>query len=196
MKPFTKLLFLFVFVCASTLLKAQNQSSGTNPDDPMMKAWMAYATPGEPQQMLAKSAGEWKATVIQYMDPSKPPVRSEAAVHNEMILGGRYLTTKFTGNMMGMPFEGMGTVGYDNGTKMYYSTWVDNMGTGIGYMKGTKSADGKSIEFRGSGYDPAQGKEAMMREVQTFVDDNHHKVEFYQMMGGKEVKVMEIEMMR
>jgi len=37
---------------------------------------------------------------------------------------------------MGMPFEGMGLDGYDNASKEYISIWIDNMGTGIMYMKG------------------------------------------------------------
>jgi hypothetical protein len=199
MKSPITILFLFcltISVSAQQPNQSNNQKNMTPADNPQMKAWMAYMTPGMPQQMMAKSAGEWKAEVMQFQDPSQPPMRSTAAVHNEMILGGRYLSTKYNGNMMGMPFEGMGTMAYDNGTKMYYSTWVDNMGTGISYMKGTMSADGKSLELKGSSYDPTQGKEVMMRQVTTFIDDNHQKMEFYSMMNGKEVKMMEMNLSR
>jgi hypothetical protein len=53
-----------------------------------------------------------------------------ATCTNTMILGGRYQQSMIKGNMMGMPFEGMGLLGYDNAQKLFYSTWVDNMGTG------------------------------------------------------------------
>src|SRR4029079_1912155 len=114
----------------------------------------------------------------------------------EMIMGGRYLTTHYNGNMMGMPFEGLGTIGFDNGTKMYNSTWIDNMGTGILTMQGTASADGKSIEFRGGGYDPMQGKMVPMRQVNTFMDDTHQKIEIYQTANGKETKMIDITLSR
>src|SRR2546426_65654 len=114
-----------------------------------MQAWMDYSTPGQAQKMMAQSAGDWKAEVTEYMDPTQPPMKSTATVHNEMIMGGRYLTTHYTGNMMGMPFDGMGTIGFNNGTQKYCSTWIDNMGTGIGYMEGMISADGKTLEYKG-----------------------------------------------
>jgi hypothetical protein len=186
----SKLLLSAICCLVAFTLKAQNQ------DDPKMKAWMAYMTPGEAQQMMAKSVGDWKAETTWWMDPSQPPQKSTGMSHNEMIMGGRYLTTKFTGTMMGQPFEGLGTMAYDNGMKKYISTWVDNMGTGIGYMEGMKSADGKKIEFKGKSWDPTQGKEVMMREVMTFNSDNDHMIEMYGEMKGKEMKMMEIHLTR
>jgi len=205
--PILTLLFLSLILGAnaqkSNDQKSAPQATGANAQSDMsaqqqaaMKAWIDYMTPGTQQQMLAKGAGDWNAEVTQWMDPSQPPVKTQGKVHNEMILGGRYLSTHYTGNMMGQPFEGIGTLAYDNGMKMYYSTWVDNMGTGISYMQGTPGTDGKSIEFKGSEYDPALGKPSLMREVQTFVDDNHQKMEFYQVMNGKEVKMMEMNLSR
>jgi len=181
-----------------TIAKAQDPNSKAQ--DPKqqaaMKAWADYSTPGTPQKMMGQSAGDWKADVTQYMDPSQPPMKSQASVHNEMTMGGRYLTTHYTGNMMGMPFDGLGTVGYDNGTKKYVTTWIDNMGTGISYMEGTMSGDGKSVEYKGMGYDPMQKKEVAMREVIHFNGDNDQTMEFFKDMSGKEVKVMDIHMTR
>lgn len=189
----TKTLFSAILLMAAAIqLHAQQPDA----DNPAMKAWMAYATPGPQQQMMAKSAGDWKAEVTQWMDPNQQPMKSQATVHNEMILGGRYLTTHYNSSMNGMPFEGMGTVAYDNGTKMYSSSWVDNMGTGMMYMKGMPAADGKSIEFKGTVFDPMIGKETTMRQVNSFIDDNHQKIEFYESMNGKDMKVMEINLSR
>jgi len=161
----------------------------------MDKAWTAYMTPGDAHKMLAKSAGDWKAEVTQYWDPTNP-TKSEAKVHNEMILGGRYMSTHWTGTMMGEPFEGSGTIAYDNGKKVYESTWIDNMGTGISYMEGTVSADGKTVEYKGKMYDIMQKKEVNMREVVHFNSDNDQTMEFYQDMMGKEMKVMDMHMTR
>jgi len=190
MKNFHNILCLGLFCFISIISRAQN------PNDQDMKKWMAYMTPGDAQKMMAKSAGDWKADVTTTMDPAQPPVKSQAAVHNEMTMGGRYLTTHYTGNMMGMPFEGMGTMAYDNGKKKYMSTWIDNMGTGIMYMEGVQSADGKSIEFKGKVYDPMQGKDVMMRQVMTFNSDNDQTLEMYTDMNGKEMKTLSIHMTR
>jgi hypothetical protein len=70
------------------------------------------------------------------------------------------------------------------------------MGTGIIYMEGLPSADGKSIEFKGKGYDPMQGKEVMMRQVLTFNSDNEQTLEAYTDINGKEMKTMTIHLTR
>ena len=46
--------------------------------------------------------------------------------------------------MMGMPFQGMSTMAYDNGKKTFMSTWIDNMGTGILETEGTYDAGTKT----------------------------------------------------
>jgi hypothetical protein len=183
------------FIClAAICLIATNAKSQDAKQQEMMKAWMDYSTPGQAHKMMAQSSGDWKAEVTQYMDPSQPPMKSTAAVHNEMIMGGRYLSTHYTGNTMGMPFDGLGTIGFDNGTKKYVSTWIDNMGTGVIYMEGVISADGKTLEFKGQGYDPSQQKVVSQRQVIHFNSDNDQTMEFYKDMNGKEVKVMEIHL--
>jgi hypothetical protein len=191
MRKLHNIICLAVICFIATNVKAQDPKK-----DAAMQAWIEYSTPGQAQKMMAQSAGDWKAEVTQYMDPTQAPTKSQAAVHNEMIMGGRYLTTRYTGNMMGMPFEGLGTMAFDNGTKKFISTWIDNMGTGITYMEGMMSADGKTLEIKGMGYDPMQKMQVAMRQVLHFNGDNDQTMEFYQMMNGKEVKVMDIHMTR
>jgi hypothetical protein len=176
-------------VCTSLSSSAQSNS-----DD--MKAMMAYATPGDIHKMLAKSTGNWTATVTMWMQPGAQPVSSSAACTSEMILGGRYLQSKNSGNFMGQPFEGIGLTGYDNAKKMFVSSWVDNMGTGIMTMNGTWDEAGKSINYTGSMVDPMSGKDIPVREVWKFSDDNTQVMEMYSITGGKEFKNMEIKYTR
>jgi len=161
-----------------------------------MKAMMAAATPGDNQKMLAKSVGTWTGTVTMWMQPGAPPTTSTAQTTNEMILGGRYLKSTNTGNMMGMPFEGIGITGYDNVRKQFVNSWVDNMGTGIMTMAGKWDDATKSITYTGSMADPMTGKDTPFREVWKFTDDNHQVMEMYYPMNGKEVKSMEIKFAR
>ena len=62
---------------------------------------------------------------------------------------GRYLLCEVQGDMAGMPFQGMGCLGYDNTLKKYVAAWIDNMGTGIMRSEGTSSDGGKTITFAG-----------------------------------------------
>jgi hypothetical protein len=159
-----------------------------------MKAWMDYMTPGDPHKMLAASAGKWKTETTMWMEPGAPPMNSTGEATNSMILGGRYQRSVHKSSMMGQPFEGEALTGYDNAKKLYVSTWVDNMGTGIMQMEGTWDEATKSTNMKGSAKDPITGKETGMREVFRVVDDTHREMEMYSTVDGKESKVMEMKM--
>ncbi|HTI94270.1 MAG TPA: DUF1579 domain-containing protein [Puia sp.] len=164
--------------------------------DADMKAMMAYSTPGEIHQMLAKTVGSWKGDITMWMQPGAAPVKSVGESTNEMILGGRYLQTKNTGNFMGAPFEGIGYLGYDNAKKLFVTSWIDNMGTGMMYLTGTWDAASKTINFTGTMVDPTAGGDVKVREVFKLIDDNTQLMEMYSYTNGKEFKNMEIKYSR
>lgn len=163
-----------------------------------MKAWMDYATPGEPHKAMAKGAGNWEGETTMWMAPGAPPVTSKSSCTSKMAMGGRYDVTTFSGSFMGQPFEGMSIMGYDNSKKAYVSTWIDNMGTGMMRMEGQPDASGKTITMTGKMTDPATGKECDVKEINTFVDDDHHTMEMYgpDPATGKQYKNMEIKFTR
>lgn len=165
-------------------------------DDAMMKAWQAYMTPGDVHKMIAKSDGTWNSDVTVWMTPGAPPEKSKSVCENKMILGGRYQESTHKGTMMGMPFEGMNLLGYDNAKKIFTSTWIDNMGTGTMVMEGTWDPATKTINFKGKSVDPTTGKDMDIREVFTLVDDNNQVMEMYCTNDGKEMKTMEIKFSR
>ena len=157
----------------------------------MNKAWAAYMTPGESHQMLAKADGKWDAEISFYYNPDSPSV-NKAVCESKMILGGRYQQSSYTGDIDGMPFEGMNTLAYDNARKIFISTWVDNMGTGIMYMEGTYDAATTTMNFKGKATDVASGKDIAVREVFKIVDDKTHTMEMFETKEGKEMKTMSI----
>lgn len=159
---------------------------------PEMEAMMKAMSPGEPHKHLARYAGDWTFTNKVWMDPSQPPTESSGTMHGETILGGRYVQATWKGNMMGMPFEGRGTHGYDNLSKQYVSTWIDNMATGIMYSTGTCDAAGKRCEDKGDMMDPMTGQKSYMRTVTTWTSDRSFMMEMsWPGPDGKEVKGME-----
>lgn len=162
-----------------------------------MQAWMEYSTPGDIHKMLATSDGDWTGEVTVWMAPDAPPTTSTANSSNKMILGGRYQESTISGNMMGMPFEGVGVTGYDNAKKKFVSTWIDNMGTGIMNMEGTWDEGTKTVNFTGQQIDPLTGKMCDIRETYTIVDANNQVMEmFVTKPGEKEMKTMEIKLVR
>ena len=192
--PFnSKILFMkkinLLFILLAGILNTAHLSAQSQED---MKAFMNYMTPGPIQQMMAKSVGAWTGTVTMWMQPGAPPTTSTMETNNEMILGGRYLQGLNKGSMMGMPFEGIGITGYDNAKKVFVSSWVDNMGTGIIYMEGNWDENAKTINMSGKSTDPITGKDIPTREVWKFVDDTHQVLEMYFTEKGQEFKGMEL----
>ncbi len=166
-------------------------------DDASMKAWQNFMTPGEMHKMLAKSNGTWNGEVTMWMTPGAAPTKSKCVAENKMIYNGLYQQSTNKGEMMGMPFEGMSIVGYDNAKKMFVSSWIDNMGSGIMYMEGTWDAKGMMMNFKGTCTDPMTSKSMAVRETFKMVDDNTQMMEMF-MPGpdGKEFKTMEIKFTR
>ena len=162
-----------------------------------MKAWTAYMTPGEIHKMIARTDGEWSTDISLWMDPKAAPVNSKGSCSNKMILGGRYQESMYKGDFMGMPMEGISILAYDNATKVFQSTWIDNMGTGIMEMSGTWDPATKTINFTGTQVDPSAGKNMKVRETFKFVTDNSQLMEmFITPEGGPEFKSMEIKFTR
>lgn len=181
---------LAVFILTASLrLAAQS--------DDNMKAWMTYMTPSDMHKELAKSVGTWNGESSMWMAPGTEPMKSTVKSVYKMILGGRYLSGTATGNINGMPFEGMSTIGYDNAKKVFEESWVDNMGTGILKMEGPYDESTKTVTMRGKETDPMTGKQVDVRQTYTFVDDNTQLLQMFATgPDGKEMKTMEIKFTR
>lgn len=163
----------------------------------MAQAWQAYMTPGDMHKMLADEEGKWNCDMTFWMGPDAPAEKQTAGCEVEMILGGRYQKSTYSGDMMGMPFEGVSTVAYDNTTNEFTSTWIDNMGTGMMVLKGTYNGNTRTTTLTGSAVDPMTKQEKKIREIYEIVDDNTRKMQMFETpKGGSEYKSMELVMTR
>jgi Protein of unknown function (DUF1579) len=178
---------------------AQNQKvDGTPPGEAEMMAAMAKAAaPGENHKHIGRMAGDWEYTSKMWMAPGQPPEESKGTMHGEMVMGGRYIQHHWKGSFSGMPFEGLGTEGYDNMTKKFVSSWIDNMGTGIMMSTGSCDAAGKVCTMTGDMLDPMSGQTVTTKGVITWIDNDHFKNEmFMKDPSGNEMKMMEINATR
>lgn len=167
-------------------------NKGMPGQDEMMKAWMEYATPSEMHKWMEEMNGTWEGTVLTWMDPSALPSKAKATNIQTSVLGGRYVVGNFTSDMMGQPFEGMSTMGYDNGRKVFVSTWIDNMGTGMVKMEGKFNAETKTLYLSGKQTDPISHKETDIREEMRMIDGDNYQMTMYGAgLDGKEMKFME-----
>lgn len=160
------------------------------------KNWEMYMTPSAVHQMMAKWDGNWEANTTFYT-PGKPDMTAKSSVMNKMILDGRYQETVFTGELMGMPFNGKSTTAYDNHKKKFITTWVDNMGSGMMIMEGPWDEATKTMNLKGKAMDAETGQESDARETFKIIDDNNQEMEmFLTLPDGKEFKMMNIKFTR
>jgi hypothetical protein len=151
---------------------------------------------------LTEKAGVWEGKVKMWMDPSMPPTESNCTTTISVMMDGRFTRGETKGKMdMGMgepmPFEGFGLYGYNNTTKKYESTWVDNLGTMMMSLTGELSADKKVMTWNGKFTDPMSGQPTWMREVETTNSADSMTLEMYGPgMDGKDMKMMEIQYTR
>jgi Protein of unknown function (DUF1579) len=144
--------------------------------------------PGPEHDLLKKDVGVWDASV-ELTGPDGQMTTSKGTETVSMI--GFWQVAQFKGQMMGQPFEGLGTVTYDPTKKKYVGTWIDSMTPG--YSTVESEYDGKSMSGTMEGPDMS-GKIVKMREMAEWKDDNTRVFTMYgpKSAEGKEAVTMRI----
>ena len=165
-----------------------------------MQACIEAGTPGEMHKFLAESAGEWRGVNKMWMAPDTEAMTSESSAVITPIMDGRFVKMEMKGEMPGGmgPFNGFAIYGYDNVSKKFVASWIDNMGTGIMQGTGERSSDGTTLTWNYTYNCPITKKEVTMREVETITGPNSRRIEGYNTdpKSGKEYKMMSIELTR
>lgn len=208
-----KTALLFVVVAMIGCNNASNEASTTPPADTtataapkeetppppamdsaaMMKKWQECMTPGEMHKWMASMNGKWTTEGKFWMDEKAPPTESKGTCENKMVLNGLYQESVHKSMMMGMPFEGHGTLAYDNHRKVFISTWIDNMGSSIMVLEGAFDDASKTLTLTGAWDDPIKGK-MDIKQTCKVIDDKTQMMEMWGIQGGKEMKWMEMKL--
>lgn len=158
------------------------------------EAMMAAMMPGSQHEMLSSMAGTWSISMKFWMDPNAEPQTATGTAVRSMIFDGRVLEERVSSEVMGMPFEGLGHTGYDNVTGQWWSTWMDNMGTGVILMNGTADAATHTVTWEGEMSDPMAGGKTPMKMVIKHEGPDKELAEFYGPSPGGEGMIRTMEM--
>ena len=144
--------------------------------------------------MLQKLVGDWTAQARMHTEPGADPVEARAAVHNEMILGGRALRTDYKGDYLGQAFIGFGIDGYDMDKGHHFSIWMDNTTTGATYDSGDCDHDGTDVvTLHGEFKDPETGEQVERTTILTLRSTSRYTYEEWQTRGeGEPTLAMQI----
>lgn len=180
-----------IIAAAACLLLTSLTLTVSAQEDPM-KAWQDYMTPGAMHKWLATHVGTWEAEVTMWMDPAAPPTKSKATDVVTMSMNGLFQVGHMSSTMMGMPFQGQSTLGYDNAKKKFVLSWIDGFSSGMIFMTGDYDAATKTMSLSGVQTDPMTGKDSPIRQVNVFHDENSYTSSMYGAgPDGKEMKFME-----
>jgi hypothetical protein len=171
--------------------------------------------------VLMPLTGTWDFVESFWTDPKAEPEHANGFVTNDMVMGGRYLSSKAVGSIgIGreqIPFEGQELIGFDNAKKSLFFVAVDTLTTGMtigsgkfeekesaptktaGIKTGDSKTDGKERIIRETGRftHPLTGVEQGFRSELTFVDADHYKRTVFTVHGsGRESKLSEIDYTR
>jgi hypothetical protein len=184
---------LLVLGTLTAALAQEHKMDSMSPEQKAaMDAMMKAMTPGDAHKQLQPFVGDFDAKITMWSNPAAPPTVTTGTSQNKWVLGDRYIEQHFTSSMMGMPFYGIGYMGYDNVKKSYWGSWIDNFSTGLMTSTGAMT-DSKSWKFAESMSDPVSGKSVTGESRFTVVDADHHAMEMWGPgPDGKMFKMMEI----
>jgi len=177
---------------------AEYKGSGSEMgEEVMMAKWQEYSTPSEDHAILNALVGSWSYTMKHWMSADAPAEESMGSSESAWIMGGRFVEEKVSGTSMGQPFNGTSIMGYNNGTNLYSSYWLDNMSTGSMFTEGSYDAQTKMISSSGEFFCPLRDGVTKYRSVLTMTDENSHSYEMYMTeTDGVEFLAMKIEYTR
>jgi len=122
---------------------------------------------------LQQFVGEWDVTSEAVMEPGQPPIKCTGTMSSRM-LGGFWVVSEMTNEMMGTKMTAIQTIGYDPLEKKYLGTFIDSMQGHMWKYLGTVDPTGKilTLEAEGPNFMQAE-KMSKYQDVYEFKSKDH-----------------------
>ncbi len=183
----------FAAVCVSLAIVlfvsgglAQSAEPGTNEDSPPRDhAW------------LMQLVGEWESEWTMYIQPGQPPMEAPGT-DSVRALGNHWVIAEAKATMMGTPFSGRMSLGYDASKGHFHGTWIDSFGGTMWVYKGAlnEAGDALTLETEGPSLE-VPGETARYREVIRITGENSRTFKSsYESKDGTWVTLVEVAYQR
>ncbi|HEY9745251.1 MAG TPA: DUF1579 domain-containing protein [Oculatellaceae cyanobacterium] len=134
-----------------------------------------FPKPNAQHAWLQQFVGEWDSDV-ELMEPgSNTPIKKKGS-ESVRAVGGFWIISESKGDMMGTPFTGVQTLGYDTVKQKYVGTWVDSMTDYMWQYEGSVDPTGKILTLDSEGCCPMKPGETIKAKDVIEVQDKNHKV--------------------
>lgn len=158
-------------------MNAQNQ-------DP----WVEYMTPSSIHELLNQYSGSFNMEITMTMGDGNAPSVFTVNSEHSMLLGGRFLEMKQQGSLMGMDYQSILTLGFNNTDKIMSLITITNMGTGTLSLFGPWDEKSKSANLFGQITNPVTKGIIHVRQSITFIDNDSILIESYDTEGDNPEK--------
>lgn len=150
------------------------------------------AAVNEEHRNLAYFAGDWSSVTSIWFDQTKPPINSQGHLHSELILGGRFLDSRYDGTFFNAPLTGRGLIGYENERHRFVSSWIDSSSTSMWIGYGSYDSTKQTYTFVGTREDPMGGSPIEVREEMHELNADHYEFVWYERRGASDLKTMQV----
>lgn len=148
----------------------------------------------KPHDQLKRLVGNWTTEMTSFYPNPEEPTVTKGKASFKMILGGNFVEQRFTGEIDGQKYQGIGVAGFDTAQGKYVGTWKDSLNTGIMHTEGTY--DVKTHSLTESGEMSTPGGKMKTRHVTKYIDGNNFIFTMYMVTPDGELKIMEIDYTR
>ena len=153
--------------------------------------------PGDPQNHLAATVGEWDMTIRAWTNSNSEPAETRGSATARWILDDHFVETRLEGEMLDTTFEGLRFEGYDVAAGQFVSTWRDSRGTYTLVFRGKCDATCAIRTMTADFTDPVSKTELTIKSVTTIISDDSYRYESYIVTpSGTEIKNMEFDATR
>lgn len=131
---------------------------------------MAAAQPGPEHAELMALAGAWDVEGFMWSGPGAEPMKLGFPAENRAVLGGRFLESRASGELMGMTIEALTIYGFDRRHRKYTIVGFDSFGTYYVTGAGTMDPATRTVAMDGTDDDPVTGMTQVYTLHLRFVD--------------------------
>lgn len=119
---------------------------------PALSASEPPATDKSPNDFVAQLAGEWNVVNEVSLGPDQEKMRVESR-ESARLLGPTWLVASSNGEVAGMAFESLLTLGYDTAQKQFVCNWIDSMQSRIWTFTGQLDDNTNTLTLETQGPD-------------------------------------------
>lgn len=146
---------------------------------------------------LKQLVGEWDVQYKMYMQPDQPPMEA-AGSDSVRALGDHWIIAETKTTMMGAPFSGVLTVGYDLRKERFNATWIDSMGGHLWVYKCTlnDTGDTLTLETKGPSMESPDETARYKEVIRITGDDSRTFTSSIETEGGEWMTILSAEYRR